>query len=221
GVAEIDPAEKLIDSYLKGFDRVVLGPERKVDAIESGFVTLEQKFKGEKEFKRVVKDPEIKVYRFVPGPQLEQAATARVDSLSAVNTLVLLNGSTSVQESKTENYFWLDRRLVKINIGNIDELRKFANRTGDVSLKLDLMTPWSGQELTLSLPDWSYKWEVKPDEIGSWISVDVKVPYRKLLSAGGITAAITQVRSPATQGLSTDSRRLGLAVRSLRRGSHP
>ena len=179
---------------------------------------MEKKFKGENEAGRVVKNPEIRVYRFSPGAELDRAIQKRS---SVVNIPVHLNDVPA--GSGKENYFWLDRRVSKVAIADLSELKKLTDHNGNIRLKFSLMTPWPGQKLTLSLPGWKYEWQAEPSVLGLWTEVTALVPYEKLRAAGGLTAEISQVHSPYTQDIGSDlrrrdSRRLGVAVREIKRG---
>jgi hypothetical protein len=80
------------------------------------------------------------------------------------------------------------------------------------------MSPWAeNQQLVASFRDFLADVPLPPlKATGVFEKITVKLPYQELKDEHGFFLTIPKLASPRAEGLSTDDRRLGVAIRSVK-----
>ncbi|RMD87417.1 MAG: hypothetical protein D6808_01460 [Candidatus Dadabacteria bacterium] len=191
GVTRIDERKADVARlYLEGFSLLVVGPDFTVPDNGNYFLHLVRYFKGLPYSGRVVVNPEIRIFR-----------------LKADKTFIPPKGILPAPQCfPSESYCWITSRLAFIPLRE-KELGQ------SLPLTLSLMTPWSGQKVIFSLAEWKSSYSFRSDDLGKWVEVSLSPPKAKLKLSGGIKVELLHVHSPFTQKISSDKRRLGIAIK--------
>lgn len=195
GVTRIDETKILPSTlFLQGFDYLIVGPSFNPKDDELRLLHLDQFFNGSKEYSRVVKNPEVRIFKF------------------SENILKLLGATTTPTEpecSQNQDYCWINSRLGIINI----DPSQLVTHEGTAILKIDLMTPWPNQQVTFQIADWSFIYNFLPESRGEWQTVNLELPLERIAFTPALKVLISNIHSPFSQKLSQDKRRLGVAIK--------
>lgn len=195
GVSRIDETKlRVAELYLKGFDRIIVGSKFTPSDEELKLLHLERFFPGDTENLRVVKNPEIKVFRF---------------SDSILDDIALLGEIPKPICNDTEDYCWISTRIAHIDV----DLSSVTASDNVAHLQIKLQTPWPGQSVTFGIADWAQTIDSFDNKIGTWVDVDLAVPLDRLTLVSALRVMVSQIHSPKTQKVSEDPRRLGVAIK--------
>src|SRR5262249_52426298 len=114
------------------------------------------------------------------------------------------------QSKSPEPHCWIERRFDTFRFIGFEDL--VLRMGAEVTLKLNLMTPWKGQRLTFSAPGWSSTIEPEQWKVGSFSDYLLKIPSNLFRPEQIFTLQLSKVLSPKIQGLGNDNRRLGVAI---------
>lgn len=215
GVSVFDAAKlDLRALYLDGFELVVL-PTRsmitpsRLPGLE--LFTSEQVFPGSLEAQRIVANPAVTILRAVAAA--DGAEILAVDTTMAecahcrirfdpdpLNTTLRCSAPPS-----TEDYCWTTTRV---------GLLSFPPNARASAISLSLMSPWPGQQMILLADKWRYSINFKPEDTGHWKDVSFEIP-RGAANSGELRVLVKENHSPQQLRISTDPRRLGVAIRSF------
>lgn len=195
-VSRIDESStKPSNLFLQGFDHLIVGPLFTPSDEELKLLHLEQFIVGDREYGRVVKNPEIRVFKF------------------SDNARELIGSVTALPKpscAKEEAYCWISTLISEIPF-NISGL--FASKDS-VKVPIQIMTPWKEQEIRFSIADWSKSIQFKPEDIGRWVDIELELPLDKLTLARSLKCEVKKVHSPKALKVGEDPRRLGVAIKS-------
>ena len=171
-------------------------------------------------FKGLLITPRVDIYSFKHGEDFESALFKHIAEFPHPALLVTLNQSfeqdpgfcnyENAETPKGERWCWVDRRIIHIAFKNPEELEKHKGH-----LNLELMSPWQNQELNFILPGWKKSIKLDDSTAGYWQTVKVDFPIETLKKQKGFVFQVTQIHSPLAYKISTDRRRLGVAVRGI------
>jgi len=183
GVALALPEQAPESLFNLGFDRMLTPGWRTFS------LPVEKNFPGETVDTRMLRSPEINVY-----------------ILSKLTPPVLPELIFGEGISTGERYQWLSHRatLLKLKESALSGLKE------DEELAIEVMTPWKNQTLSIEMGDTKKLVLFDDKEVGSWKTVTIKLPGA---APSTILARISQIHVPAQLGISTDKRRLGVALR--------
>jgi len=225
GVSRVDAEKKPPAAlYLAGFERLIVSPSLGIPPAEKELLQLEASFAGINRPERIVKNPAIDIFTFKDGPALAAYLAAYIDGQAQYEYNLPLEASpgaalewrfnpappSRIPSGPTEDYLWLNQRLMKLRLTGFESAPQELPPM--VRAVMNVMTPWDNQEITLALPEWNYSTLIEP---GKWQTIQTTLPL-SVLKTQPLLVSLTQVHSPATQALSRDERRLGLAIKSLR-----
>lgn len=208
-----DGAPDLFRAFLDGFDYLVV-PSRIVTADLLRITSKQFELGGSQERQRIVKNPAITALKVPEWSEEEQLVwlTELEKRISEIPVYTLRStklGSECIasveliDQGLELSYCWVNSRIARI---------KFEQLPGQKELSMQIMTPWPRQEITFFGDEWSHSLAVPQSGVGTWIDVTLQPPERVLRE--GAFMRITQVRSPFTQQMSEDKRRLGVAIRN-------
>lgn len=174
-----------------------------------------KEFAGTPRLERVVNNPAMKLFELaIPTERFFEALRANLEILQ----INLAAGDTSAPactvESRGpqigEDYCWISNRALLLKFSNLPSLDGRQEQE-QIPIKLQIMSPWPAQRMEVKLMDWSFSHTFsKP---GEWETVELAPPVLLLKSGELMSVLITQIHSPQEMGLSSDPRRLGVAVK--------
>lgn len=113
--------------------------------------------------------------------------------------LVTKSGSVAFEcGEREERHCWLQARQTRLRFP-----------VGTPRVTFQLMSPWPGQEISLTSMSGEALETIALSKPGEWISASITLPP----GADSLLLSVKVIHAPSDQGLSTDSRRLGVAVR--------
>ena len=223
GISVIDGSNvNLAQLYLSGFDRVVLGPERLLTPEEERFLELEREFPGTTARERIVRNPHIRVYRFLDNAALQEQISFEVKRAEQTTPLFkpetrdgrrVWSCATPESIQAGEPFCWLQSRSVLLRLQDLQKALMQGGKWGALRLRFTVMSPWNGQELTLALP--GSPQTVRCQASGNFEDIVFTLPAKLLLQQPDLPVRLKIISSPLTQAASPDQRRLGLAVKSI------
>jgi len=183
--------------YLNGFDKIVVGPSFIPSDEELKLLHLENYIAGEKKYSRLSINPEIRIYKF---------------SEDVIQVLSQKGETINPQCSQEEGHCWINSRLSMLEI-DMTKVRIDSNNPEIAHLEIDLMTPWPGQSVTFAIADWAYTFDKFDNIIGKWVTVTLDIPVNRISIVPSLRVLVEEIHSPLTQKISSDPRRLGVAVK--------
>jgi hypothetical protein len=212
-LTEVPPTLDAAAAQLQGFDYFVT---TRSDATKN-FTTLH--VAGSQEpGARIVRDPKLFVVALNTAPLTSEQKRAMAErSDSSVVTLRRSEDLFTCQSS-SEKHCWFQSRIAKVSIPEITSDHAFGGINGFATLELELMSPWAeNQQLVASFRDFLADVPLPPlKATGVFEKITVKLPYQELKDEHGFFLTIPKLASPRAEGLSTDDRRLGVAIRSVK-----
>jgi hypothetical protein len=175
--------EELWDS---GFEFLVVGEHAPGT---SGSLELIREIDGGALPMRVVQNPRISIYRI-----------NRPNQFSTGPQRVILSPSA---QPPIEGHYWITKRRAELFLADIEPEK-------DQLIELEIMSPWSGQAARFSIAGLVSEIHFDGTDPGEWLPVQIRIPAD---SAPLIAIEIGIASSPQSRQLSTDPRRLGLALR--------
>ena len=189
--------DDLLELANQGFQYVVVR-NPVVGITQSGIYSSFEQFAGSLGKQRVVQNPSIGIY------QIQN--TANLKTLIMNKPLIVFNETTPgvfipVSTSFGESYIWAQHLI------NVIQGVQCRNKKGCMAT-MKVSTPWSGQKISLdSNPEQLFEIsETSPTDIS------FTIPF----GAPSIILSVKEVSSPASNGMSEDSRRLGVALHEIR-----
>lgn len=149
---------------------------------------------------------------------------------------VASQGGSSIKDTgqrSSEGWHWMDSRLaVLVDQGQLSGLlaQGEGEVVSDIKIELEIMTPWKGQNVGIlggftgdSANGEGIKGDAKSNQgilprdlvPGEWTTLKFTLSRDELAKQGGIIITTSQIHSPANMRLSTDPRRLGVAIKSV------
>lgn len=134
-----------------------------------------------------------------------------------------------VGHQQGEAWHWMDSRLaVLADEGQLMRLLESGEGevSSDIRVELEVMTPWKGQNVGILggfSGDMALGGQADPNqaiapkelEPGVWTRLNFTISRDELVKQGGIIVTASQVHSPANMRLSSDPRRLGVAIKAV------
>lgn len=221
--------QELIQS---GYSRVVAPAAFSPSAESAELMESIQSFAGETEEQRIVQNPAITIYQFAPSLEHDLQVMSGLLKSPADHLLFRLylvgdrelrigdeleafcgRGAISPEEP-FEGHCWTSKRVEFVRLVDAVPLRDLSEQSS-ADLNLELTSPWPEQSLKIrsgavEVPIWLG--EHKPFE---WFSTRVSLPANSLKADGGFYITTSIIRSPKSFGLSSDERRLGVALRRI------
>jgi hypothetical protein len=194
---DLSKGYRVEELFLNGFDYLIT-----VHSTPNQTLPLLKSFPGETVEQRVVKNPALKIWKLPKEELLPLTMKLTTQKQSQLPGWSTQNNIDCSQE--TEGHCWLTKRVSWLPL---------PLQTNGSSLNLLVMSPWPGQQLRLADgPEffWSSKYATL-QSAGNWETIRLPLPPK---TTNGVWIEIREVHSPAEWGSSSDSRRLGLAVRS-------
>jgi hypothetical protein len=103
--------------------------------------------------------------------------------------------------SPQEPYCWINSHVTQIVIPHLTKASSF-----------EVMSPWANQRVSVSDADQDLLASLRLTVPGEWESIPI--PPQRDPTAKPLVITITQIHSPASRGMNSDQRRLGLALRA-------
>lgn len=211
GAVKIDGKQASIsDLSLAGYRHLVLGPERNLTAEEAPLVEHLHTFPGDPSVKRIVANPEIRVYRLRPLTGLvkkDQQQSAILDQLTFPTlSFTPVDGNHWHCSSPDEPYCWTTTILTELKLP-----KNIPTINGKRRIELHVMSPWPNQRLTLRSGGelCHFQFTTNP---GTWQNWPCKL---NLIANEPLVLETYEVHSPRAEGNSTDERRLGVALSEI------
>ena len=205
------PTDRLIDPvglFLEGYDRVVVGPEfDDADGSQAARALMQVRrvFEGTPYSQPIPRNPQVTVFELPLLLANTRPVRARVESELRYEV------AEGVVRSRIAR-LPLDPTMV----GASAAVAGVAGaRRGDVTLTLDLTTPWASQSCRLELPGWQ-----SPDLCAGLLPNQsavrsVEVPAEALAGQDHVWIVVSHVRRDSESGLGGESQRIGLEVTAL------
>lgn len=167
---------------------------------------------------RIVRDPKLFIVALNTAPLTSEQKRMMAER-SDISTVILRHTDDQFTcQTSSEKHCWLQSRIAKVSIPDITSDHAFGGINGFATLELELMTPWAeNQLLVASFRDFLADVPLPPlKATGVFEKITVKLPYQELKDEHGFFLTIPKLANPRVEGLSTDDRRLGVAIRSVK-----
>ena len=186
----------IIDLIQQGYEYFIVPTSASnLDPLRTDIVSS---FPGSAEPWRIPKDPAISILHAKPKAHLEIAVPPRLEFKHQDG------GTVSVcATNPDEPYCWLTTITSELS---------FIDAPSDHAY-LEVMSPWVNQKITIRSVDGTTVSSVKLRTPGNWEVLPLPLTQDKATTV--FQVILSQVHSPESQGLSSDSRRLGVAVRPV------
>ena len=196
-----------VQLFLEGYDRVVVGPEFD-DANGSqearALMQVHRVFEGTPYAQPIPRNPQVTVFELPPLLANTRPVRARVESEPRYEA------AEGVVRSRVAR--------LPLNPSVAAAAASVAGTRGgggDVTLTLDLTTPWASQSCHLELPGWQ-----SPDLCAGLVPNQpamrsVEVPAEALAGQDHVWIVVSHVRRDFESGLGGESQRIGLEVAAL------
>ena len=203
GVSVVDPTTNLEQLYLSGFDRVVrISPITNEQSPVSATIHEEHVLYGSTEPSRVLKSPQIYIYRFSDSNSIDlETSTIPIHTVTIAQPISIAG----------ENHLWLTEKLSRITLNGLPK----NSSERETPLRIDVMSPWSGQKIDFIGKNWQQQILLNQKNPGEWNSIELTVPAGQLRNQDSLIIRLSTVSSPATRALSSDTRRLGIAIQGV------
>lgn len=182
---------------------------------------LDRDFAGVEDLERIVVNPHVQSYVFKPGDALEAALAQHQSKAEVTLELVLgakigevCNGA-NWQGNSGEPYCWLQTRRQPVKFGGMSGLILDLSEGDRIPVLIELMSPWNNQSLSVRAGDWRQELELDQNARGSFKVYQLLVPAQLFNPEQEFIFEPAKVLAPLTQGVGKDSRRLGVAIRSV------
>ena len=202
--ARTDQLTDPVRLFLEGYDQLVVGPEfDDVDGSREAraLMQVHRVFEGTPYAQPVPRNPQVTVFELPLLLANTRPVRARVESEPQYEA------AAGVVRSRVAR-LPLDASIVAASVAA-------GARGGDVTLTLDLATPWASQSCRLELPGWQ-----SPDLCAGLVPNQsamrsVEVPAEALAEQDYAWIIVSQVRRDTESGLGGESQRIGLEVTAL------
>ena len=202
--ARTDQLTDPVRLFLEGYDQLVVGPEfDDVDGSREARTLMQVRrvFEGTPYAQPVPRSPQVTVFELPLLLANTRPVRARVESEPQYEAV------EGVVRSRVAR-LPLDASIVAASVAA-------GARGGDVTLTLDLATPWASQSCRLELPGWQ-----SPDLCAGLVPNQsamrsVEVPAEALAEQDYAWIIVSQVRRDFESGLGGESQRIGLEVTAL------
>jgi hypothetical protein len=197
GVDAFNPEKQSLAQLIQaGYEFIVVPTE--MDHLDAELTELLHSIAGEPWPQRVPRNPAISILHIKANSHLQAAARAP-------NTLHFSLLGTQLQPQCTpdggEPYCWISSRITHL----------FLPKASSGYGSLEIMSPWTAQVVTVSDSHGTLLASTKLTQAGVWESLPI--PLRRGNESAPFLLSATQVKSPESQGVSSDRRRLGLAIK--------
>lgn len=196
GVDAFNPAKTSLASLIQsGYSYFVVPTD--FEALDAELAEIVQSIPGNPAPQRVPMNPALSILK-IKDRNLPVAASRSPHSITFISRdqkLIPLCESFTV-----ESHCWITAKVTQITISEQSNTQSF-----------EIMSPWPDQTVTLADGDGTLVASIKLKTPGVWEAVPVSP--RRAHSATPLVLTISDVHSPQSRGLSTDTRRLGVAVR--------
>ena len=194
--------------FLGGYDRVVVGPEfDDADGSREArtLMQVHRVFEGTPYSQPIPRNPQVTVFELPLRLANTRPVRARVESEPRYEV------AEGIVRSRVAR-LPLDPTIVTASAAAAGVA---GSREGDLTLTLDITTPWASQSCRLELPGWQ-----SPDLCAGLAPNQsamrsVEVPAEALAGQDHVWIVVSQVRRDSESGLGGDSQRIGLEVTAL------
>ena len=202
--ARTDQLTDPVRLFLEGYDQLVVGPEfDDVDGSREARALMQVRrvFEGTPYAQPVPRSPQVTVFELPLLLANTRPVRARVESEPQYEAV------EGVVRSRVAR-LPLDASIVAASVAA-------GTRGGDVTLTLDLTTPWASQSCHLELPGWQ-----SPDLCAGLVPNQpgmrsVEVPAEAMAGQDHVWIVVSHVRRDSESGLGGESQRIGLEVAAL------
>jgi hypothetical protein len=196
GVDAFNPERQSLASLIQaGYQFIVVPTD--MAHLDAQLTEIILSIPGESWPQRVPKSPAISILR-VKKSALPHAANRAPSTLTL--SLRNLNLTPACTHTDGEQYCWITTRVTTLSLPN-------AQAHGTV----EIMSPWPDQHVTVSDSQGTLLASTKLKQAGTWETLPI--PLRRSNPEHDIILTLSRVTSPESQGVSSDRRRLGVAVR--------
>ncbi len=193
GVDTFDPSKRSLPSLVEKGYRFIVVPSSP-EFLNPSFLEIDRSIPGESWPQRTPHNPAITILRLAPSSESSLLKLTRVELRVSQreDTLVPECGTT------TEPFCWIQSLTTTLSLP-----------ATNAATHLEVMSPWPRQHITLLSPDQTVVSSIELDSANTWkrLVVPPMGEPRRLIMR------ITEIHSPASQGISKDSRRLGVALK--------
>ena len=201
--ARTDQLTDPVRLFLEGYDQLVVGPEfDDVDGSREARTLMQVRrvFEGTPYAQPVPRSPQVTVFEL----PLLLANTRPVRARVEASRYEAVEGVVRSRVARLP----LDASIVAASVAA-------GTRGGDVTLTLDLTTPWASQSCHLELPGWQ-----SPDLCAGLVPNQpgmrsVEVPAEAMAGQDHVWIVVSHVRRDSESGLGGESQRIGLEVTAL------
>jgi hypothetical protein len=196
GVDAFSPEKQSLASLVQAGYSFIVVPTN-MTHLDAELTEIALSIPGEPWPQRVPKNPAISILHIKKSAPAH-AATRAPSTL----TLSLHNShlTPSCTPSEGEQYCWITTKVTQLSLPNTQ-----AHGT------VEIMSPWQDQHVTVSDSQGTLLASTKLKQAGTWETLPI--PLRRPSPEHDIILTLSRVTSPESQGVSSDRRRLGVAVR--------
>jgi hypothetical protein len=168
---------------------------------------------------RIIKNPKLSVEElngsiFNSDSKREFSNSKHISSVK----LKLNNNLFSCSDSNVD-YCWLNSRVSKIDLEELQNAPGFSGYNGFISVDIELMSPWEQKGLFISFSDFLADIQIRDLNAGEKKLFTINLPYQELKDQGGFYLNIPNIKRPSAlipADKTQDSRRLGVTILSFK-----
>ena len=206
-----------IQARLQGFNYLITAEKNNTGTIETNAIGKAVFSGGTQESgARIIQNPKLQLIdlnTIEVTPEIKRTVSQQSNVISSV-VMKKVNGSFTCH-TEDEPHCWIQTNIGQVRIPEISEDHFFSGSNGMVPVELELESPWAQTGLKISFLDFLADVPLPDLSAGEHKKIQLKLPYTELKDEKSFFITGITVLNPATEGVSLDTRRLGLAIKSL------
>ena len=177
---------------------------------------------GTPERQRIVDNPEIAIYKLTPSESYLTQLGASVASSPSLRLPVVLergkDGALALtaqcdEVDSGEDRCWIKTRYTLLSLSIGEEARLNPRSQELVNISLPVYSPWRPQEMTLTAQGTTSTCAFGLTAASDWNVCTLSLPESVLAAKSSILVTVAAISSPASRGVNSDQRRLGVAIK--------
>jgi hypothetical protein len=188
GVDSFDLTKTPLESLITRGYRHVIIPSSHASLLSSAY-DVEWRTAGDESPQRIPNNPSLMIAK----PQASATIVA-ADSLAFTND----HGRVApLCPPSNEGHCWIESRVTRVSISSSAK-----------PVTLEVMSPWKHQHIRITTTDGQELVSAPLEQPGDWTTIGIPP-----LTSTELLIHVSQIHSPASQGIGKDTRRLGVAIR--------
>lgn len=198
GVDAFDPTKQSAASLAQAGFEFIAVPAHLAASLRAEFLSNVLSISGIEEEQRVPRSPAIKIFK------VDDSLLAKAAELSPATIDLLIDNESEALPcvNAREGHCWIQNKITTV-------LLHRATTGAQKSARLEIMSPWSDQRVSITTPDGRVITALTLKDPGVWTPATLSLPA----NSSKLLLSVSQVHSPHSRLVGGDKRRLGVALR--------